>query len=102
MYVIILCFIPLLHRFTGIHALIVSVFLLYGSLYILHELLLMDIPVFPLHDCFPLRILIFSLLDMGAVDMRCVELGAMWVHAMGATSRIPRLLFFLVSRYLVS
>jgi len=31
---------PLLHGFTGIHALIVSVFLLHGSLFILYELLL--------------------------------------------------------------
>ena len=31
---------PLLHRFTDIHALIVSVFMLQGSLFILHELLL--------------------------------------------------------------
>jgi len=50
-------------------------------------------PVFPLHDCFPL-------LDMWAVDMRCVELGAMWVHATGATSKILHLLFP-VSYYLV-
>ena len=93
-------FIPLLHRFTGIHALIVSIFLLHGSLYILHDLLLMDIPVFPLHDYFPLLILIFSLLDMSVVDMWCVELSATWIQATGATSRISHLLFP-VYRYLV-
>jgi len=69
----------LLHRFTGIHALIVSVFLSHGSLSILHELLHMYILVFPLHDCFPLKILIFSLLDMNTVDMRCRGLSAMWI-----------------------
>ena len=33
----------------------------------------LDIFVFPLHDCFPLLILISPLLNMWAVDMRCVE-----------------------------
>ena len=33
-------FTPLLYRLTGIHTLIVFVFLLHGSLFILHELLL--------------------------------------------------------------
>jgi len=60
----------------------------------------MHIHVFLLHDYFMLLILIFPLLDMWAGYMRCVELGAMWVHATGATSRIPHLLFP-VSRYLV-
>ena len=50
---------PLLHRLTDTHVLIVSVFFLHGSLFILHELLLHDILVLPLHDCFPLLILIF-------------------------------------------
>jgi len=92
-------FIPLLHRFPGKHALIVSIFLLHGSLYILHDLLLMDILVFPLHDYFPLLIWIFPLLDMWAVDTRCVELSVMWIQATGATSRILHLLL-LVSHYL--
>ena len=33
----------------------------------------MSMSVFSLHDYFPLLILIFSLLDMWAVNMRCVE-----------------------------
>ena len=36
----------------------------------------MYITIFPLHDCIPLLILIFPLLDMSAVDMWCVELSA--------------------------
>ena len=59
------------------------------------------ITLFPLHDCFPLLILIFSLLDMWVVDMECVKLSVMWVQAMGVTSRISHFLFS-VSRYLVS
>ena len=59
----------------------------------------MYIPVFLLHDCFPL--LICLLLDTWAVDMRCVKLSATWISATGATSRIPHLLY-IVSRYLVS
>ena len=54
----------------------------------------MDIPVFPLHDCFPL-------LDMWTVDTWCVELSATWIKVTGATSRISHL-SFLVSRYLIS
>ena len=60
-----------------------------------------------MNDCymdiivFPLLILIFPLLDIWDVDIWCVELCATWTKAMGATSRIPHLPFF-VSRYLVS
>ena len=86
-------FIPLLNRFTGIHVLIVYIFLLHGTLYILHELLLIDILVFPLHDCFSLLILIFPLVDMWTVDMWCVEQSVTWIQIKGATSRIPCLLF---------
>jgi len=42
----------------------------------------MDIPVFPLYDCFPLLILIFLLLNMWAVDIWCVELSATWIKTM--------------------
>ena len=64
------------------------------------------LPVIPLHDCFPLlllifSILIFSLLDMSVVDTRCVKLSATWISATGAISRILHLLY-IVSRYLVS
>ena len=45
----------------------------------------MDIPLFPLHDCIPVMILIFPLLDTSAVDMRCVELSATWIQAMAVT-----------------
>jgi len=44
----------------------------------------MHIHVFPLHDYFTLLILIFPLLDMWAVDMRCVEPGAMWAMPRGS------------------
>ena len=44
----------------------------------------MDNPVFPLHDCFPLLILIFLLLDMWTVDMRCVKLSVTWIQATGS------------------
>ena len=110
--------IPLLYSLTGLHALIVYVFLLYGSWFILllHEYscspVILNIvhvtctivtwvvrPVFLLHDYFPYW-LIFSLLDMWAFDMRCVELSAMWIQAIGVTSRIPHLLFP-VFRYLI-
>jgi len=70
----------LLHRLTDIHALVVSVFLLYGSLFIL---LLHEYSCIPLHDCFPLLISIFSLLVMWVVDMWCVELSATWIQATG-------------------
>ena len=75
-------------------------FLLHGSLYILHDLLFMDIPVFSLHDYFLLLILICPLMDMWAVDMWCVELSATWIQATRATSKIPHLLFP-ISRYLI-
>jgi len=58
--------------------LIVPVLLLHGSLFILLGYCYMDIPVFSLHDGFRLLILIFLLLDMCAVDMRCVKLSATW------------------------
>jgi len=61
----------------------------------------MYILAIPLHDCFPLLILIFSLLDMSAIDTRCVELSVTWISVTGTTSRIPHLLY-IVSRYLVS
>jgi len=57
-------------------------------------------PVILFNGYFPLLILIFPLLDMSAVDMRCVELSATWIQATGATSRIPHLLFP-ISRYIV-
>ena len=59
------------------------------------------LPIIPLHDRFPLLLLIFSLLDMSVVDTQCVELSAKWISATGSTSRIPHLLY-IVSRYLVS
>jgi len=40
LYTVISCYTWLLHKFTSIHVLIISVFLLHGSLFILHELLL--------------------------------------------------------------
>ena len=55
----------------------------------------------PVTWLFPVLRLIFPLLDMWAIDMRCVELSATWIQATGATSRIPHLLFP-VSRYRVS
>ena len=58
----------------------------------------MYIHVFLLNDCFPL--LMFLLLDIWAVDMRCVELSATWIQATGATSKIQHLLIP-ASRYLV-
>jgi len=92
---------PLLYSLTGLHVLIVYVFLLYGSWFILllHEYscspVILNIvhitciivtwvvrPVFLLHDYFPYW-LIFSLLDMWAFDMRCVELSATWIQATG-------------------
>jgi len=67
----------------SVHACIVLIFLSYESLYILHVLLFHVIPVFLLYDCFPLLILLFLLLDMSAIDMRCVELSATWIEATG-------------------
>ena len=61
----------------------------------------MDISVFSLHDCFPLLILIISLLDMWVVDLQRVKLSATWIQATRTTSRIPHLLFP-ISCYLVS
>jgi len=60
----------------------------------------MYIYVFPLHDCFSLLILIFSLLDTSVVDMRCVELSATWIQATGPLleshiSHFPFLVIFL-------
>ena len=54
----------------------------------------MYIPVFPLHDCILILILIFPLLDTWAVDMRCVE----------STSIISRfsLSYFMLSTELMS
>ena len=68
----------LLYRFTCIHVLIVSIFLLHGSLFLLRCLLLHG------YSCIPVTWLtnidmIFLLLDMWAVDMRCVELSATWI-----------------------
>ena len=70
-----------------------SIFLSYGSPFILHVY-----SVFLLHDYFSL--LIFPLLDTWVIDMWCVKLSATWIQATGTTSRIPHLLFP-VSRYLV-
>jgi len=62
----------------------------------------MYIHLFPLHNCFPLLILIFLLLDMWAVDMWCVKLRATWIQATWATSRIPHLhLLFFIFCYLI-
>jgi len=64
----------------------------------------MDIPVFPLHDCFSLLILISRLLDMWNIDMRCVKLSATWIqqwgHLLNSTSlasRCPLSYFMLVT-----
>ena len=57
---------------TVTHAYMVSLFLSYGSPFILH-ILLFHVTVFMLYDCFRLLIWIFPLLDMRAVDMRYVE-----------------------------
>ena len=51
----------------------VSLFLSYGSPFILQVWLFHVIPVFLLYDCFLLLIWIFLLLDMRSVDMRYVE-----------------------------
>ena len=57
---------------TSIHACIVSIFLSYDSLCILHRLLC-HVTVFMLYDCFLLLIWIFPILDMRAVDMLYVD-----------------------------
>ena len=84
---------------TVTHACMISLFLPYGSPFIVH-VLLFHVTVFMVYDCFLLLIWIFPLLDMSAVDMRCVELRATWIQVTGATSRISHLLFS-VFRYLV-
>jgi len=77
-------------------------FLLRGSLVISHELLLHGYSCILIAWLFPVTtILIFPLLDMWAVDMRCVKLSATWIQATWATFRIPHLLFS-VSCYLIS
>ena len=48
---------------TVTHACMVSLFLTYGSPFILHVLLFHVISVFLFYDCFPLLILLFPLLD---------------------------------------
>ena len=66
-----------LHIFTGIHAInyfCIPVAWIHCSYYM--DYCYMNIPVFLLHDCFPLLILILMLLDMSVVDMRCVKLSA--------------------------
>ena len=57
---------------TVTHACMVSLFLSYGFPFILHVLLFHGTVVM-LYDCFLLLIRIFPILDMRAVDMRCVE-----------------------------
>ena len=57
---------------TVTHACMVSLFLSYGSPFILH-VLLCHVTVFRLYDCFLLLIWIFPILDMRAVDMQYVE-----------------------------
>ena len=56
---------------TVTHACRVSLFLSYGSPFMLH-VLLFHVTVFMLYDCFPLLILLFQLLDTWVVDMRCL------------------------------
>jgi len=79
--------ISLLHIFTGIHALIVSIFLSYGSPYILHVLLL------HVSSCIPVTWL-FPVID---IDILIIRYMSCWY----AMCRIPHLLY-IVSRYLVS
>ena len=59
-------------QITVTHACRVSLFLPYGSPIMLH-VLLFHVTIFILYDCFPLLILLFSLLDTWAVDMPYVE-----------------------------
>jgi len=57
-------------------------FLLRGSLFISHELLLHGYSFILVRWLFLVtNILIFPLLDMWTVDMRCVELSATWIQA---------------------
>ena len=55
------------------HAYMVSLFLSYGSPFILH-VLLCHVTIFMLYDCFLFLIWIFSILDMRAVDMLYVDI----------------------------
>ena len=91
-----------LHSFTCLYALIVSVFLLYGSLFLLHGYSRISVTGINMT---------LLLLDMSVVDIRCVKLSVMRILATRTTSRIPHLLFvtsiiphllFLISRYLIS
>jgi len=102
LYAFISCRISLLHVFTSIHACIVSIFLSYGSPLILHILLLHVYSFIPVTWFFLLLILIFPLLNTWAVDIRCVELGAMWIKATGATSWISHLLFLVILFYAIN
>jgi len=91
---------PLLYRLTDLHALIIYVFLLHRSWFILllHGYFCISVTwLFPVID---IDIPVIPLLDMWIVDIWYVELSATWIKATGATSRIPHLPF-LVSRYLV-
>jgi len=90
------------HYYICVYVMIVFVFLLHWSLLMPHGLLLYARSGIPVTWLFPVTIiLIFPLLDMWAVDIRCVKLSATWIQATGATSKIPHLLFP-VFRYLVS
>ena len=65
----------LLRRFTCIHAWIMHVFLLHGLLFMLHGYSCILITwLYPITDIN----VIFLLLDMHVVDMRCVELSVTW------------------------
>ena len=57
---------------------------------------------FSLHDYFSLLILIILLLDMWAIDMRCVKLSAMWIQATRATSKISHLLFPVIMSHAIN
>ena len=90
----------IVHRLTGIHALIV-IFLSCGSPFLLHGLLLHVHSCHPVTWLFPLLVLIFSLLNIWAIDTWCVKLSDMWIQATMAASRISRLLY-IVFRSLIS
>ena len=83
------------------HVMIVFVFSSHWTLFMFPRLLLHEYSCILLNDCFSLLILIFSLLDMWAVDMGCVRLSATWIQATGVTSRIA-ISCFPISCYLVS
>ena len=73
LYTVISCSYNTSHRFTCMHALIVSVFLLHGSLLLLHVYSCISITwLFPVTDID----VILLLLDMSVVDVWCVELSA--------------------------